>query len=693
MGIIQNWKKAVNTRTNLDYLLSSISAEKSIRERLDWFQDLMHWISTPGQIKSSQLDFASGQGQLARVRYILQVLQRNEEWRRGVSRTLRSIIRDTEAVDLFSATGLPSNMGLAAEFTERLMNSWLPIPPREKDLGELITSWFPKPEYGAWVEKLDDDIFKQLLDLLYFDESEDEAGWNTLMRDIEDSLLLLAAQIRSQGLSAELRKRFSSHRLRDLPFYDLSRFTRAYIEAKNYASDEEADRQLENFRAALRNCSREISYAHDHLQEFGISIGVVYRLERMRDEIRRASTLSTLLKKDVPPRTIIKFLSYLVLKSAANRSLVALMRENFAILSKRIVERNAEVGSHYITRTSRDYWTMLKKAAGGGLITGPAVVAKIFAETAFQSLFLKGMLTSINYAGSFVVIQACNFTLATKQPAMTAPALARSIVKTEKENSLEPLLDEISHLTRSQAAAVLGNVVMVLPTVALLHYLAMMITGEPLISAQKSAAILQSHSILGATPFYAACTGVLLWLSSLIAGFVDNWSTYRQVPEAFSSNRVLNMTFGQAKVAKFSESLRKHLPALGGNISLGFLLGMTPQIVSFLGLTIDVRHVTLSTGMVGFALFSYGFEQVTHTELGLILLGLLIIGILNVFVSFSLALGVAIGSRRIPPEDRYQIYRALFLRFIRRPFNFVLPIGIRKVEEVPDEQHADSQAS
>lgn len=39
--------------------------------------------------------------------------------------------------------------------------------------------------------------------------------------------------------------------------------------------------------------------------------------------------------------------------------------------------------------------------------------------------FLEGVLAGMNYAFSFVLIQLLGFTLATKQPATTAPGLAR----------------------------------------------------------------------------------------------------------------------------------------------------------------------------------------------------------------------------------------------------------------------------
>lgn len=673
MGIVSNWKKARTSRANLDYLLSSIHADRPIRDRLDWFRDLLHWLNTPSTARNPQLDFTSGQGQMARLRYLLQVLQRNEQWRSQVAKTLRSIIRDTEAIDLFTGTGIPSSIGMASEFSERLFTQILPHPPREKDLGELLPLWFPNPADSAWLEKLEEAHYEQLLELLHFDEQESEAGWNTMIRDMEDSILLLSTNIRTKGLSSELRKRFSSHRLRELPFYDLSYTARGFI-ASRYIQDENIKQdRFDAFRSTLEKCQKEIVYAQEHLQEYGISIGLVYQLERMRAEIRRASTLASLLNRNLIPKAVIRFLAYLVVKSAANRSIRALLRENVAVLSKRIVARNAAVGENYITRSVGDYLIMFKKAAGCGIVTAPIAIAKGLTEGLGASLFFKGVITSFNYSTLFVVIHAFGLALATKQPAMTAPALAKSIPDDEEERSLEPLLDEITNIIRSQVATVIGNVALVVPSVILLHT----IIGGGVLSQPEALNLIDKYSFFGPTFFYAAFTGFLLWLSSLIAGVIDNWMAYRQIPESIAANRMLNLTFNPKTVEKASNLIHNHLPAIGGSIALGLLLGMSPQIFGFLGIAVEIRHVTISSGLITLALLDGGWQQLSSLDVGMLVVTLLGVGVCNVLVSFALALSVAIGSKKMTNEEHGpHVYRELFKRFLRKPWSFFLPIGI-----------------
>ena len=78
-------------------------------------------------------------------------------------------------------------------------------------------------------------------------------------------------------------------------------------------------------------------------------------------------------------------------------------------------------------------------------------------------------------------------------------------------------------MIRSNAAAILGNLAVVFPLAWAVQWVAQHWLQRPLIDAAKAQATLDSFSLWGPTPIYAAATGVLLWLSSLIAGWADNW--------------------------------------------------------------------------------------------------------------------------------------------------------------------------
>ncbi len=110
-----------------------------------------------------------------------------------------------------------------------------------------------------------------------------------------------------------------------------------------------------------------------------------------------------------------------------------------------------------------------------------------------------------------------------------------------------------------------------------------------------------------------------------------------------------------------------------GNISLGFMLGMSSIISKILGIPFDIRHITISAGNVSIALYGLGIKNVPATYLIMIFLGVLAIGFLNFLVSFSLAFIVAVRSRGVKLRDYPEFLGILGRYFMKKPLDFVRP--------------------
>src|SRR3954470_21835034 len=119
---------------SLDLLVSTTSSKDSLENRLNWLVDVVQWIRRPGNEEAAPAQ-PKLQLQAGRLRRLLDVLDRNPEWKRSVAQTLRSIVRETTALELFSQTGLPRQFGLLQEAGERLANRILPSPPGSAELG------------------------------------------------------------------------------------------------------------------------------------------------------------------------------------------------------------------------------------------------------------------------------------------------------------------------------------------------------------------------------------------------------------------------------------------------------------------------------------------------------------------------------------------------------------------------------
>ena len=276
-----------------------------------------------------------------------------------------------------------------------------------------------------------------------------------------------------------------------------------------------------------------------------------------------------------------------------------------------------------------------------------------------------------------MVIQLQGFTLATKQPAMTAAALADQIVvfddpvrnaaSNPKDATLDPMVNEMLTVLRSQSIAVMGNLLAAIPGTFLLCGIYTLVSKTKFLSPAKANYTIEHFSIFGATPFYAAWTGVLLFISSLIAGWFYHWVLFRRLPQAFGRSPRLISVFGAERTRKFAVFFKKNSAGFAANISLGFLLGLSPAVFMFLGLPLDVRHVTLSTSSLVAAVMSLGTDTMRTAPFWLAVAGIGSMAVLNLLVSFSLALAVALRSNKVPLKTAGQLVRVFVFRLARNP--------------------------
>ncbi len=204
------------------------------------------------------------------------------------------------------------------------------------------------------------------------------------------------------------------------------------------------------------------------------------------------------------------------------------------LLARRIVESARRTGEHYITRDGGEYRAMLLSAAIGGALTGITVIVKIAVTGHGLPPFIEGLAASLNYALSFVLIHFLHGTLATKQPAMTAATMADHLRAAHERGRMRAFVAEVANLVRSQVAAIAGNLLLVVPAALLVQGLLLALGADHLPDREHALHYVESLSVLGATPLYAAITGVLLWLSALCAGWFENWAAYRRLPEAIA---------------------------------------------------------------------------------------------------------------------------------------------------------------
>ncbi len=575
------------------------------------------------------------------------------------------IFSHVDASTLLADYGFSSRSALISEVVTRLQRQYLPRTPETSDASELFDLAFDSEHDAAWLGAITDSQLQRLAQLL----APSRTVWQEAL---VQALTVCTSQIRASGLSSDIRSRRTMAADGGRPFqalaFDLEAVLTAWRDAQN------VPHALRHFRATLNDCQQSAATVYEHLDAYGISVDLVFRLRQMRARIQRVHALLDCLVGSTPGRSHVRLLAHLVHVSQEQCSLRELISSSSSLLAAKVVERHSEVGDYYITRTSQEYKEMLGRALGGGALMAFTTALKFAVLALGLSAFWSGVGASLVYAASFVLIQLMHFTLATKQPAMTAPAMASKLKKITGRRALNNFVDEVVCLVRSQVAAVLGNVLAVFPLVLLLSYALLQVGGAHIITTQKAHHVLESLSLLGPSVLFAAFTGVLLFVSSVCAGWVENWFVLHRLGSALRYNPRITHLLGAVRATRFAEFMQGNIAALTSNISLGLMLGLLPPILAFLGLPLDVRHVTLSTGQLGAAAAALGWQVVHLNAFWWAFACLPLLGALNVGVSFYFAFRIALRAHDVSGLNRSRIYRAIWQRFAKEPLSFVSPV-------------------
>ena len=281
-------------------------------------------------------------------------------------------------------------------------------------------------------------------------------------------------------------------------------------------------------------------------------------------------------------------------------------------------------------------------------------------------------LVSLNYGLGFVFIHMLHFTVATKQPAMTAACFAGAVERGEQgranQKKLAALLIQVS---RSQFAAVVGNVSVAVAVALLVGGLYRHFSGTPLLAEEAGAYQLHAlHPLLSLALLHAAIAGVWLFFSGLVAGFYDNRAAYLDVRRRLRRNPLLTALLSPERQGRLADYVHDNYGALAGNFIFGVLLGVTGYVGSLLSLPLDIRHIAFSSANLGYVMSG---DELSPAAFLLNLAFVLLIGLVNLLVSFFLALWVALKSRGTRMGRLSALWRAFFDRVREDPLVLVLP--------------------
>ena len=656
----------------------ALTSAVTLPQRLDAFIALYSWTrerdasicdpipATPGQTE----DAADPNSKRSLV--WTSILESSPEVLTRYRDSIAFILRETDGLTFFSTSGLPSDRGLLAETSERLSRILLPSSREDTDLSKLFLRMFPSRKQVDRFFDTPAERFDRIVSLAA--PPEDSDAWPPLVETLLDAFSLLGARIQGLGLSEELRMRSRPGPIQQSPFYRLTRSADALVSAvKTHDGIALAGKGL---RQTVADCRAELQSIVNNLDANGVNLDVVYVLDVIRLSLLRIEALAAVLvaapgheKKTAVQR----LLTDVVRGRVEDRSIRRLAHNSLRLLARKITESAGKTGEHYITADRSEYWLMWRAALGGGLLTVVTAGIKMVVTHSGLPLFVEGFLSGLNYAVSFILLQIFSLVLATKQPSMTGAALARIVHRCRDASQSDELITFVARIFRSQLAAALGNIMAVCFGAMAFSFAWRSVTGAPFISEDTAQHTVESlNPLRSGTIVFAVLTGVILWVSSLAGGWIENWAVYNRLPQAIADHRLAGMLRRQT-LTRISDVFSRNVSGWGGSIALGFMLGMTPPLARFFGLPIDVRHVTLSTGTVALSSASLGREAIDHGDLYWAALGIAFTFVLNLSVSFYLALMLAMRAQDVSSKDHLEIMRTLLRRFVQSPRDFFLP--------------------
>ncbi len=582
-----------------------------------------------------------------------------------------ALAEGSRSLSLLSEGGLPGRLTLAEETLIRAVRTVVPPVRESRDLADVVGTIFGKPAVAAWLGALSPEALGEVAEAAGL-----AAGglWPRLRLHLAEAVRVQSVECAAVGLAGDVRRALGDPPVADSPYHRLASASAGLLDALRASppDEERAAAARAALAEALAGAQVQRKAVIAHLEETGVSMDLVRRLEFLRKGLGRIGRAAPLLAPRPGEGAAAaggSLLQMVVADLRREASLGNMVRERSRLLAKKIAERTGRAGTHYVTSSRAEWRRMLGMGLGGGLVMAAAIAVKGSIYHLHPPPFWLSLLVFLDYSAAFLAIFALHWTLATKQPPATAAAFADSLTAMEKGNSAQPVVELLARIARSQFAGLLGNVLGVAAAGFLLDLGWLAWTGSHLFEAGESERTLRAHHpFLSPSLPLAVLTGGAVWLSSMAAGWAEDAAAYGRLQEGLDGDGA-----GRARGGFLTRWAVRNVSGVVGNVSLAFFLVVLSFTGKVTGLPVDVRHVTVSAGSVALSCLSLG-DYMTR-EVAWAAAGVMFIGLLNIATGFAISLRVALRSRNAGVGARIRLLEALFTAPLGNPLRFVIPVG------------------
>ena len=608
----------------------------------------------------------------------LAYLKNNEEIKNNFRDYLFILFSNKSFSKALTDANILSENAFFPELKKRISYKFLPPVEDEHTISYIISKVLFNPKSDSdYIKNIKPEDGSEFFKLM---EIENISTLPKVKKELLISANILALRSVGNALEAGITKMVPEYKNFDNPFVALQSELDSLIGRFKKDKDLQIDSKdvdYKQIKIYLQQCLDFVDKAFKNACKFGISSKINQSLLKIRQQLKRIQDIIPILVVDTEEDVLTnsKNLVSNTLKYNSHRNNIReLIDDSTRLISHLITSHTAETGTHYIATSPKEYLKMFWKASGGGIIVGFLCIFKMMMSYSHGSEFSHAVLYSLNYAFGFIIIYLLGFTLATKQPAMTAATMAKVLSdESSSEKNYKEFANLVAKLSRTQFIAFVGNVLWSFP-VALAIIYGMDWFLEKNFAVAKADKLLKDLNPIESKAILHACiAGFFLFISGIISGNISNSSIFNQVPERISQSPFLNQVIGAKNSKKLSDFYTKHWAGIISNFWFGIFLGVIAPLGVFLGLDLDIRHITFSAGNFALALYGKGFDIDTYT-FTISLVTIFLIGAFNFIVSFGLSMLLAFRSRKVNFGELTIIYKTILKYFIKNPLRFFIPL-------------------
>ncbi|MEB3005580.1 recombinase [Capnocytophaga sp. G2] len=609
-------------------------------------------------------------------------LQEHPSHCRILSDYIKNLLSNRHFGRMISEVGILQDSSFFYELRKRIMEKFIPFQPEKDTLQYVLNQVFYRASDYIWLEKIDHNEYRSLFELLNFTDifaSEQTSSYG--LNQLCNAIGLITQRMSGRSLESDIIYMVPEYGYLESPFLSFEREFEGVRE--NLLHGEPLQENNINYKQLMvlfRQCQDFVQHAYKNTSKYGITMRVNQGLLRINQQLARVKTLIDLLvvntKKDKIDNTICMALK-LIEYNCYKNNIRSFIKESTQTVAYEITQFNASTGEKYITETAKDYFKMLRASLGAGFIVGFLCIFKILLHKVDTSEFGHAFLYSMNYAFGFILIYLTGSALATKQPSMTATTVARVVEEGMKKQSKEEdkhseFAEFFARLWRSQFIAFVGNVIIAFGVALLLVWGIDKFLGENIVAHSWEKLLSDASPTHSKLILHAAIAGVFLFISGIIAGNVSNNQKHNQIAYRIEEHPFLKRMIGTSKSKKLGLWIAHKYPGIISNFWFGVFMGSTFSIGSFLGLDLDIRHITFVSGNIAMGLYGTHFYLIWSMWIW-IFIGLIIVGFINFIVSFGLSIWIAFRSRNIPSSEVFSLIKAVFRHLKKAPMSFIFP--------------------